>query len=77
MRVLLRRHVLQHDRADEPDERGRNNHAQTPQEPGRGQRAEDEIGRRRAVQPTGGYRVRAPVSAAVNRFPMLDRYKFI
>lgn len=71
MRVLLRWHVLQHDRADESDERGRDEHAQKSHGPRR--RAEDEIGRRRTVQSTDGCVIRVPVSAVVNRFSMLDR----
>lgn len=44
VRVLLRRHVLQHDGADEPDERGGDDHAEKSHESH--QRAEGEIGGR-------------------------------
>lgn len=74
VRVLLRRHVLQHNRADQPDERRDHDHAQEPHEPD--QRAEEQISRSR--RPAGRARRRVPcvvVTRAVRRFPTLDRYR--
>lgn len=66
VRVLLRRHVLQHDGADEPDERGGDDHAEKSYEPH--QRAEDKIGGRLA----DGRDPRVTVSAVFDRSTVLD-----
>lgn len=74
VRVLLRRKVLQHNRADQPDERRDYDYAKKSHEPN--QRTEDQIGRSRAAGPAYHGRVRRPrdiISRVIDRFPTLDR----
>lgn len=70
LRVLLRRHVLQYDRADESDKRCGHEHAQEPRGPDR--RAEDEIGRRRAARSADCRVTRVVVFDVVDNFSMLE-----
>lgn len=70
MRILLRRHVLQHYRADKPNERSGDGDAQKSHEPY--QRAEDKVRRRRTVHSTDGRIIRIVSRVVDRRFTMLD-----
>lgn len=72
VRFLLRRHVLQYDRADKSDQRSDNDHAQKSHEPR--QRSENKISVRRPVYPSNSHITRVIVSVVVNPFAILDRY---
>lgn len=71
VRILLRRHVLQHDSTDKSNECSRDNYAQKSHEPNG--RATDEIIRRRTVHTTDGGIVRITISAIVDCFTTLVR----